>query len=139
MVNATTRQYGSHPTSDLLGVDYFYTVPADTEFPRMLGKLELFVRFFGTDLRPCRVLVTMKHMTPAGASGRLIYKKWFPVTPVGRPGFVVIDRAYKLQTILLPGVGVYVIRVLRRVRRPWKVKLDWQRLAIEYVAVVRAP
>jgi hypothetical protein len=49
LVNQTTRQYGQNPTSDLLGVDYFHTVPPDTEFPRTVGKLELFVRFFGTD------------------------------------------------------------------------------------------
>ncbi len=62
VVNVTTRQYGPIPTSDILGVDYFHTVPADTEFPRTLGKLELFVRFFGTDGVSGSVRVTVSHL-----------------------------------------------------------------------------
>lgn len=137
VVNTTTRQYGSHPTSDLLGVDYFFTVPADTEFPKPLGKLELFVRFFGTDLPPSRVLVTMTHTT--APDGRVVFRKRYPVTTVRQPGLVVLDRAYKLLNITLPAAGVYVIRVLRRVRRPWELKPEWRVLATEYIAVVRAP
>ncbi len=48
VLTTVTRQYGSRPTSDLLGVDYYQTVPADTEFPRRLGTRVLFVRFVAT-------------------------------------------------------------------------------------------
>ena len=48
VVCKTIRQFGPNPTTDLLGMDYFYTVPADTEFPQP-GNLELFVRFLGLD------------------------------------------------------------------------------------------
>jgi hypothetical protein len=71
VVNMTTRQYGPHPTSDLLGVDYFHTVPADTEFPRTLSKLELFVRFIGTGGVAGRIRVTVSHLDANGADHQL--------------------------------------------------------------------
>ena len=43
IINRITRQYGPHPTSDLLGVDYFHTISADVEYPYVVSQLELFV------------------------------------------------------------------------------------------------
>lgn len=46
VANLTTRQYGPHPMSDLLGVDYILEVPPDTEFPRWLPRMDVFARFY---------------------------------------------------------------------------------------------
>src|SRR5688500_15573374 len=53
VANLTTRQYGPHPTSDLLGVDYIHDVPADAEFPRTILRMDLFTRFYLEQARPC--------------------------------------------------------------------------------------
>lgn len=105
VVNMTTRQYGPNPTSDLLGVDYFHTVPADTEFPRTLSKLELFVRFFGNDGISGSVRVTVSRLAPDGTDRELVYRRSFDVTVAGVSGQVVLDRGFKLVNVLVPGEG----------------------------------
>ncbi len=117
IVNATTRQYGPNPTSDLLGVDYFHTVPADTEFPRTLGKLELFVRFFGDNGITGRVRITVSRLYSNGTDRELVYRRMFDITATGVSGSVVLDRGFKLINVLIPGEGTYAVRVARRVRQ----------------------
>lgn len=138
VVNMTTRQYRPNPTSDLLGVDYFHTVPADTEFPRTVGKLELFVRFFGTDGVTGRVRITVSHLETDGTDRELVYRKVFDVSVPGVGGAVVLDRGFKLLNVLVPGEGTYAVRVTRRVRRPWEAKPGWRVLAAEYLHIARA-
>jgi hypothetical protein len=138
VVNMTTRQYGPNPTSDLLGVDYFHTVPADTEFPRTLAKLELFVRMFGTDGIAGQVRITVSHLHPDGMDRELVYRKTFALPASVARGLVVLDRAFKLINVLLPGEGTYAVRVTRRVRRPWEAKPGWRILAADYLYVSRA-
>jgi hypothetical protein len=139
VVNMTTRQYGPHPTSDLLGVDYFHTVPADTEFPRTVARLELFVRFFGAGLRPTQVRVTVSRLNPDGTDRDQCYDHTFPVCTTALPGPVVIDRGYKLLNVQLPGEGEYAVRVLQAVKRRWEPRPGWRVLAAEYFWVERAP
>lgn len=138
VVNMTTRQYGPNPTSDLLGVDYFHTVPADTEFPRTAGKLELFVRFFGTDGIAGRVRIAVSHLNPDGTDRELVYRRLSDLPASGVRGLVVLDRGFKLVTILIPGEGTYAVRVTRRVRRPWEAKPGWRVLAADYLYIARA-
>lgn len=138
VVNRTTRQYGPNPTSDLLGVDYFHTVPADTEFPRSLGKLELFVRFFGTDGISGRVRVTVSHLKPDGTDRELVYRRQFDLPTSYARGLVVLDKGFKLINILIPGEGTYAVRITRRVRRPWEARSGWRVLATDYLYIARA-
>lgn len=138
IVNLTTRQYGPHPTSDLLGVDYFHTVPADTEFPRTLAKLELFVRFFGTGGVTGRVRVTVSYLNPDGTDRQLVYRKRFDLPATVMPGLVIMDRGFKLINVLVPGEGTYAVRVMRRVRRPWEARPGWRVLAADYIDIARA-
>lgn len=105
VVNLTTRQYGPNPTSDLLGVDYFHTVPADTEFPRTFAKLELFVRFFGDDGITGRVRVTVTRLAPYGSNRERVYRRLFDVSTPGVRGSVVLDRGFKLMNVVVPGEG----------------------------------
>jgi hypothetical protein len=139
VVNMTTRQYGPNPTSDLLGVDYFHTVPADTEFPRTLGKLELFVRFFGFDGVAGHVRVTVSRLNPDGSDRELVYRKVFDISVPGVSGPVVLDRGFKPINVLAPGEGTYAVRVARRVRRLWEEKRRWRTSATDYIRILRAP
>ncbi|VTU01529.1 unnamed protein product [Gemmataceae bacterium] len=138
VVNATTRQYGPNPTSDLLGVDYFRTVPADTEFPRTVGKLELFVRFFGTDGAPGCVRVTVARLNPDGTTRDLVYLRRFDLAAAGVRGSVILDKGFKLLNVLVPGEGTYAVRVLRRVRRRWNGRSTWRVLGVDYLRIARA-
>src|SRR5713226_5071039 len=55
VANETTRTYGpGNRTSDLLRVDYWHDVPADTEFPRTLLRMDLFTRFYLERAKPCK-------------------------------------------------------------------------------------
>ena len=138
VVSATTRKYGPNSTSDLLGVDYFHTVPADTEFPRTLGKFELFVRFFGTDGTSGRVRITVSLLNPDGTDRDLVYRRVFDLPTSIARGLVVLDKGFKLINMLIPGEGTYAVRVTRRVRRPWEARRGWRILAVDYLYIARA-
>src|SRR5690349_21358990 len=60
VMNATTTQSGPHPTSNLLGVDYWYDVPSDAEFPRVMGKVDLFTRFYLQQAKPTEFYVSVR-------------------------------------------------------------------------------
>jgi hypothetical protein len=124
--------------SDLLGVDYFHTVPADTGFPRTLGKLELFVRFFGTDGVAGHVRITVSYLRPDGTDRELVYQKAFDISVPGVGGAVVLDRGFKLINVRVPGEGTYAVRVTRQVRRPWEATPGWRVLAADYLFIARA-
>jgi hypothetical protein len=145
IVSTAIRQYGPNPTSDLLGVDYFYTVPADTEFPRTI-KLELFARFFGIDQSPTWVFLTVMYLSQNGSDREEVYRKRFDLPFLNQSGRVVLDRGFKLMNVLLVGEGEYAVRVLRprRQRRQyntgskWQESAEWRILAADYFAVGRA-
>lgn len=139
VVNQTTRQYGPYPTSDLLGVDYFYRVPANTEFPKWVPKLELFVRFVGHDVTPATVSVAIVRLHPDGTDRDEVYRKRFAVPFSGQPGQVVLDLSYKLMNIVLPSDGVFAVRVLRRGKNRYTGDPVWRVLATDYFEVIKSP
>ena len=137
LVNSTTRQHGSPPTSDLLGVNYFRTVPADTEFPRRYGPLELFVRFSVARRMGGRVRVVVSYLNPDGSDRQVVYRKVFVLPSRTDPAGVLLDRAFKLANVELPGEGVYVVRVVRRVRQGWASR--WRVLGRDHFSITRGP
>jgi hypothetical protein len=139
VLTRTTRQYGPHPTSDLLGVDYLYVVPADTEFPRRLGPLELFVRFVCDGRFAGRVRVTVTRRHPDGTDRERVYWRVFALPTLQSPGPFVVDRTFKLQNVVVPGEGSYVVRLSRRVRRRWDGARPWRVLGADYLYVGRGP
>lgn len=139
LVNSTTRQHGSPPTSDLLGVNYFRTVPADTEFPRRYGPLEVFVRFAHPHRIGGRVRVVVSYLNPDGTDRQVVYRKVFALPSLADPAGVLVDKSFKLAGIDLPGEGVYAVRVARRVCRPWRAKPEWRVLGSDYFSITRAP
>lgn len=136
VLTRVTRQHGSHPTSDLLGVDYYYTVPADTEFPRRIAPLELFVRLFGTGRLTGSVRVTITRLHPDGSDRDRIYWKVFRL-PTAGPGPFVLDLGFKLHNVVVPGEAVYAVRVSRRTRPRWDGARRARLLATDHVRVTR--
>lgn len=137
LVNSTTRQHGSPPTSDLLGVNYFRTVPADTEFPRRYAPLEVFVRFSADRRMGGRVRVVVSYLNPDGSDRQVVFQKAYALPAASNPAGVQFDQSFKLANIDLPGEGVYVVRVVRRVRQGWTSRL--RVLGRDYFSITRGP
>lgn len=138
VVNMTTHQYGPHPTSNLLGVDYFRAYPPDTEFPRTIGRLDLFVRFLlrppnATD--PFEIAVHVHRLNPDGTDRQQVNNFRFPVQ-VGQDA-VAHDHVFRLVNIQIPGEGQYAVRVCRWGRHSWKGE-GWRVLATDYFLVIRS-
>jgi hypothetical protein len=125
-------------------VDYFHTLPADTEFPKRT-KLELFLRVFGLDQPPTWVFVTVTYLDQNGSDREEVYRKRVDLPFPNQPGHVVLDRGIKLMDVLLVGEGEYAIRVLRPRRRrqqydtgsAWQGAAEWRVLAADYFVVGR--
>lgn len=137
LVNSTTRQHGSPPTSDLLGVNYFRTVPADIEFPRRYAPLEVFVRFAAPRRMGGRVRVVVSYLNPDGSDRQIVFQKAYSLPSASSPTGVLFDQSFKLVNIDLPGEGVYVARVVRRVSRGWASR--WRVLGRDSFSITRGP
>lgn len=139
LVNRVTRQYPPGTSSDLLGVDYFRTVPADTEFPKVLAPFELFVRFYARGRIDGSVRVLISSPRPDAAGRRVIYRWRFALPTMTAPADVVYDKGLKLVGVTVPGPGTYTVRVVRRAGRGWDGRRRWRVLGTDYFQVVRAP
>lgn len=130
----TTRQYGPHPTSDLLGVDYTHDVPADTEFPRRLGQIDLFTRFYLEQATQTAFLVLVR-WTDSLDEQRKWVGRYGPYTVGFAPTDIVRDHVFRLQNVQLPGVGRYAIVLGARRPPDWKgrkyMKLTETHFAVE--------
>lgn len=114
----TTRQYGSAPTSDLLGVQYTYTFPPDMEFPQRLPQVDLFTRFFidrpGTE----EFYVRVWRLFPDGRQTPMCKHGPFRVQfPTGRN---FRDQHFRLRDVRVEGVGAYAVRLCRKVSHKWE-------------------
>lgn len=135
VVNMTTRQYGPHPTSDLLGVDYLRTYPPDTEFPRTVDQLDVFVRFFVAEMNPTRIAVRVWHLHPDGSRRERVNEHRF-VVPF-HPDEVFREHVFRLKNVRIPGEGTYAVQVCRRSRHNWK-GFGLRVLGTDYFHVVRS-
>lgn len=99
---ATVSQSGLHPTSNLLGVDYWHEVPADVEFPRMIGRLDLFTRFYLRNARPTEFLVAIRWLDSSTRQGRRPVR-FGPFTVNFQPNEFVRDHSFRVINIRLGG------------------------------------
>lgn len=119
VANLTTRQYGAHPTSDLLGVDYVHDVPADTEFPRWLPKLDVFTRFYLRNAAPVEFYIRVWWLDhPRRRKGQMTGEHG-PFRVDFQPGELVHDHVFRLVNLHLPGVGRYALRLVRYTQGGW--------------------
>ena len=137
VLNRTTRQYGTHPTSDLLGVNYFHPVPGDTEFPYRLGPLELFARILSEDRVGGKVLITVALLNENHSVRQVVYRKRVSLPTVEIAGPIVVATSFKLMNVVVPAEGLYAVRMVRRVRRRWEEKASWRLLATDFLWIER--
>jgi hypothetical protein len=139
VLSRVVRRYGPTATSDLLGVDYHQSVPADTEFPYRLGTFDLFARFLSTGGFAGRVHVTVTRLRPDGSPRERVYWKRHPLPVVPGPGPMVQDVVFRLHGIIAPGEGVYAVRIGRASGRRWDGRHRRRILATDYFEVRKAP
>jgi len=125
IANLTTRQYGPHPTSDLLGVDYIHDVPADTEFPRTLARVDLFTRFYLNGAKPTEFFVRVLWLDSPTPKLRRI-GRYGPNLVSFQPNEAVHDHVFKVVNLRLAGAGRHRVLLLRKRTANWRGK----RLAI---------
>jgi hypothetical protein len=102
-----------------LGVDYWHEVPADAEFPRVIGKLDLFTRFYLQNARPAEFFVSVRWLDSPTRRGRRPAR--FGPFPVNfQPHESVHDHSFRVINIRLGGVGRYSIRLVREVEPDWQ-------------------
>jgi hypothetical protein len=116
---ATVSQSGLHPISNLLGVDYWHEVQADAEFPRVIGKLDLFTRFYLRNADPTEFTIAIRWIdSPTRRARRAARFGPFPVN--FQPHESVRDHSFRVVGIRLGGVGRYSIRLVREVEPDWQ-------------------
>jgi hypothetical protein len=139
VLSRVVRRYGPiGTTSDLLGVDFFQSVPADVEFPCQIGTFDLFTRFLSTGGIAGRVLVTVVRLRPDGSDRDRVYWNWVPLPTIPGPGPLILDTAFRLHRLVVPGEGQYVARVSRVYRRRWDRTRRARVLGSDSFAVLRA-
>ncbi len=116
---ATVSRSGLHPTSNLLGVDYWHEVPLDAEFPRVIGQLDLFTRFYLQNAQPTEFLVAIRWLDSPTRQGRRAVR-FGPFAVHFQPHELVHDHSFRVVNIRLGGVGRYSIRLVREVEPNWQ-------------------
>lgn len=139
LVNRVTRQYPPDASSDLLGVNYFRFVPADTEFPKLLAPFELFVRFYAERRVGGTIWVFISSPPTVGGGPAIFYRRRHDLPTVTGPANVVYDRSFKLVGVTVPSLGTYTVRVVRAAGRGWDGRRRWRVLGTDYFEVVRTP
>ncbi|HEV3387025.1 MAG TPA: hypothetical protein VG097_19560 [Gemmata sp.] len=119
VANMTTSQSGAHPTSNLLGVDYWYDVPPDAEFPRTIAWMDLFTRFYLLKAKPVEFYIRVLWQDAPERSRRKI-ARFGPYMVGFKPDKTVHDHVFKIFNIRLQGVGRHTIQLLRRRYGSWE-------------------
>lgn len=112
IVADVVRRYGQNPTSDLLGVNYWRTVPSSTEFPSRVSQIDLFTRFYLSGAGLTRFQIGVMWLDESRGIRRLmgVYQFLVRFAPDER----VRDHVFRLHSVRLEGVGVYRVRLRRR-------------------------
>lgn len=133
VLNATTSRLGS--VTSLLGVDYRHVVPADAEFPRRIGRMDVFVRFFTWRCVPETLAVEVWQLNPDGSDRARLFTHHGEVPFDANAS--VTDHVFRLPNVEVPAEGVYAVRVCR-LAQSRIARLQWKRLRQDYFRVVRA-
>lgn len=131
------RQYGTTPTSDLLGVCYTYTYTPDLEFPRHIPQVDLFTRFFVYAPGVAEFFIRVWRLDGDGTLHTRM-GSFGPYRVQFTPGKVFADRPFRMKNVRLEGVGVYAVRLCIKRRHRWR-GVRYHTLATEYFQVVRSP
>jgi hypothetical protein len=133
ILSALTRQHGSRPVFDLLEVAYEYTVPPDTEFPRVVPRFDLFLRIVARSAGPTRIRIRIRRQIRRGV-WELVNDFYNPTRRLSFPPnrTAVFSQPVRLPNVHLTGTGLYAVRVYFR-----PANWHWELGTIEYFRIVR--
>jgi hypothetical protein len=124
-----------YPTvTNLLGIDYYHVVPADTEFPKRMDMLDVFVRFFHWGCRPETIAIEVWSLTDTAEDRTLLHRTTKEVD--FRPTEPVHDCSFRLRDVQVPDVGLYAARVCRLTRSRLR-GVYWKKLREDYFRIRR--
>ena len=120
---------------DLFGVSHWLDVPADTEFPYTLTRVQLFTRFYLFRARPVDFRVRVlwdDHLSGTAEEVGMFGPYTVPFTRTE----AVHDRSFNLHNVRLLGVGTHTVELLRENAETWDED-DWAAIARTYFVVER--
>jgi hypothetical protein len=121
--------------SDLFGVSHWLDVPADTEFPFTLPRMQLFTRFYLTRAKPTEFRVRLLWEDhPSGKAEEV--GTFGPYSVSFTRNEVVHDRSFNLHNIRLLGVGLHTVELLRERVVAW-TENEWMPVAQTYFYLER--
>lgn len=120
---------------DLFGVSHWLDVPADTEFPYTLPRMQVFTRFYLNGAKPTEFRVRLlwdDH--PSGTAEEVGMFGPFAVPFTSAES--IHDRSFNLYNIRLLGVGTHTVELLRERVGTWDEN-EWVPIARTYFYVER--
>jgi hypothetical protein len=120
VVSKLARSHGPGQTAwDLLDIDYWRTVSADAEFPKVFGRLDAFARFYLEQARPTVFRVQVSWVDhPSGVPE--VVGDYGPFRVAFHHAETVRDVSFRLPTIQLQGTGRHRVELLRPVKSGWR-------------------
>lgn len=151
---AVVQQVTGQQAHNLFEVAIDYTVPADTEFPRIVPFLDMFIRVVGRCAGETRVRIRIHHeVRPGRWALRNDYEQVRHRLPLPPDRIVFYDRLIRLPNVSLDGTGLYAVSVYFRPvdeheeldgfywdrdETPWDPdEPEWEFGAVEYFRVRR--
>lgn len=121
--------------SDLFHVSHWHDVPADTEFPYTVPRLQLFARFYLERAKPTTFRVRVVwYDHPSGVPEEIGLFGLYPV-PFARNA-VVHDCSFNLHNIRLQGIGRHTVELLQERVMRWSEN-EWVPINQTYFVVER--
>jgi hypothetical protein len=104
---------------DLFSVSHWRDVPADTEFPFRVPRMDVFARFYLTRARPTEFRIRVVWLHPPDDLPRVLGYFGPFVVPFARDASAR-DCSFNLHNLRLQGVGVHRVELLRERTRGFK-------------------
>jgi hypothetical protein len=118
LADVVRPQSQSWRATDLFGASHWLDVPADTEFPRAVARLQVFTRFYLMRAKPTefRILVSwIDH--PNGVP--VAIGDFGPFTVSFARDATVRDCSFNLHNLQLQGVGRHSVELVRERKSGW--------------------
>lgn len=104
--------------SDLFGVSHWIDIPADTEFPFTVSRMQLFARFYLSGANPVPFRVRVVWLNAPDKVSRVVGDYGPFVVPFA-PDAAIRDCSFNLHHLRLQGVGLHRVELVRSRRTEW--------------------
>ena len=112
---ALVQQVTAQTSYNLFEVAVDYTVPADTEFPKIVPYLDMFIRVVGRSAGETRVMIRVHHEhRPGRWTLRNDFEQPRHQLPLPPDQTVFLSRPVRLANVSLGGTGLYAVSVYFR-------------------------